>query len=495
MARFTSSFGGSSSSASRTWQPNSSRGYWSSRIRQNSHNRTNQFLQPPADAGSASSDDDRSSDSENRYLNLSDHDLENAGEKSMEGYKRRKRSALNGADILFARRPVTSRQKIGAILFGVWLVIILVMLFGSPISVEFDPLRSRIQRTKAVVVPTNPNIHYVGRWSRNKAPESVTGLLVSTPFKGMYMDIRFTGTSLAVHLGNIEDPATILVKVDNNDKFEQLPYGRETVSLVNNLPNGEHTARVIFSGAHRIDIEAIYIDKEASLLPYVSKERPQRPLIEVLQDTYNNSLPEVYSWSYLLADRYNIDRSLISEENLCISNCPGDTIGLDKFFFLGSLSASRSMAKYWHFEEYRPSLLIIDVGVATKRLIDKRLMYRTMLPQDASKTYREAFVNLIRQIRKKAYKRVPILILRPFTGELEQESLQVVTTLRDQYGDKNVYWIDTTSWTHSGDTEEIKQIKRAAYLSEHVCPLLRSSFECQFLGPFEGKGVSGAEDA
>ncbi|KAK9321208.1 hypothetical protein V1517DRAFT_327066 [Lipomyces orientalis] len=471
------------------WLPASAKGQWSSRFKANESSSGQSFSPSTSGQTSSTAHSTASLPRFNPPRILSQYDNHDDDEPQSPS-KSRPRSTYSRlqADIMIPRRHVTLTQKLAAALVGVWFVIFFITIFrGTGPQVDFDPLRNEIHNNRAIVSPTNANIYYVGRWSRNKAQGSATGFLVSTYFPGTYFDVRFTGTSLSIHLGNLDDPVTITVRIDNSNTYEILPYGREVVSLASSLPNGEHEARVLFSGARRTDIEALYVDKGKSLLPYVDKSHPKRRIVEVFQDTYNSSHSDVLSWSYLLTNKFDVDRVLISANDMCMSNCPNDIMALDRFYFLGSLSAARGMPKYWYFDEYRPSLMILDLGVATKRLIDKKIMYRLLLPQDASKVYSEAYMNFIRQIRKKVHKRVPILVLRPFDGSLETDSLQVVQTLRQQ-GDKNVHWIDTTSWaTDALDNEAAKQEKRASFLSLHACPFLRPRDECQFLYPFEGK--------
>ncbi|KAK9369667.1 hypothetical protein V1509DRAFT_427666 [Lipomyces kononenkoae] len=484
LTRTLSAAGNTVAREAKDWLPVSAKGRWSARFKANESSSATSYSSSTSDQTSWSANSTTSLPRFNQPHTppLYDKDYE-PGSPS----RSRPRSAYSRlhADIMMPKRNVTLTQKLAAALVGVWLVILFVIIFrGTAPQVDFDPLRNEIHNNNAIISPTNPNIKYVGRWSRNKAQGSATGQLVSTYFPGTYFDVRFTGTSLSIHLGNLDDPVTMTVRIDNSNTYEILPYGREVVSLVRGLPDGKHEARVMFSGARRTDIEALYVDKGRALLAWASK-KPQ--IVEVFQDTYNSSHPDVLSWSYLLTNAFNVDRVLISGNDMCISNCPNGIRALDKFYFLGSLSAARGMPKYWYFEEYRPSLIILDLGVSTKRLIDKKVMYRLLLPQDASKVYSEAYMNFIRQIRRKVHKRVPIIVLRPFDGSLETESLQVVQALRQQ-GDKNVHWIDTTGWAANKlDGETTKQEKWASFLSLHVCPFLRPPDECQFLYPFEGK--------
>jgi len=105
---------------------------------------------------------------------------------------------------------------------------------------------------------------------------------------------------------------------------------------------------------------------------------------------------------------------------------------------------------------------------------------------------------------------IPIFVMRPFRGELEHASQNVVRRLREE-GDRSVFWIDTSGWldfegfeTTQPDiveeepeeepgvpvepvkyhlTEQGNQ-KVAIYLQMHVCRYLATTDEnCPFLPP------------
>ncbi|KAK7207025.1 hypothetical protein BZA70DRAFT_270227 [Myxozyma melibiosi] len=482
------------------WLPASARANWSARFkssadssssdrnitvslsRYSSHSRGNSRSVSPVLYASGDSD------ALERNQN-GDADADADDDESFDRSSKKRRQRHLPFSILPARKRVTGIHQLIAAIVGVWLAIVVVLTCTDRVSADYDPLRLTIHNTKKLVSPLDSRLVYVGRWSRNKASGSASGLLASTFFQGGYVDVAFTGTSLGIHLGNFKEPVTVSVKIDDARSFTVVPYGREVISLAQNLsPSTRHVARVMFGGqAQRTDIEAFYVDMEATL---VEVPKPKTKIIEIVQDTYNSSHLDALSWPYLVADSLGADRVFIPAPGMCISNCPDNIMALDKFYFLGSLAASRSMPKYWHFDQQpQPSLVILDIGTATKQLIDQKLMYRTLLPQDATKTYRDAVENYIRQIRKKAYKHVPIIILRPFKGALEIEMLTVAQNLRAA-GDKNIHWVDTTAWALDTDDENTQQERKAAYLMQHVCSFLKPEEECDFLRPFEGRSTS-----
>lgn len=95
---------------------------------------------------------------------------------------------------------------------------------------------------------------------------------------------------------------------------------------------------------------------------------------------------------------------------------------------------------------------------------------------------------------------IPIFIMRPFRGEMEHATQNVVNRLRED-GDKSIFWLDTSGWldehlaessqadffTDASDntylTERGNQ-KVAIYLHMHTCRYLAAEDEkCAFLPP------------
>ena len=103
----------------------------------------------------------------------------------------------------------------------------------------------------------------------------------------------------------------------------------------------------------------------------------------------------------------------------------------------------------------------------------------------------------------------PIFIMRPFRGQLEHSTQNIVTKLRAD-GDKAVFWLDTSGWlgieddfSETGDffqdgtespskwrlTQQGNQ-RVAIFLHMHVCRYLaREAEKCTFLPPevYQGK--------
>jgi hypothetical protein len=87
---------------------------------------------------------------------------------------------------------------------------------------------------------------------------------------------------------------------------------------------------------------------------------------------------------------------------------------------------------------------------------------------ELSLLFEESYVSLIRAIRTFAYPAnspilaessqydhashdmvaIPIFVMRPFRGQLEQATHSVVDRLRFE-GDKSVFWLDTSGWLNT----------------------------------------------
>ena len=145
---------------------------------------------------------------------------------------------------------------------------------------------------------------------------------------------------------------------------------------------------------------------------------------------------------------------------------------------------------------------------------------------DFPHSFEDTYVSLIKAIRSLAYPThpaelemqrlgldayaeddspatIPIFIMRPFGGELEHATQNAVNRLRLE-GDKGVFWLDTTGWLDTSDTEttasdffwdpdepeghphltEKGNQKVAIYSHTHVCRYLAAEAEsCAFLPP------------
>lgn len=145
---------------------------------------------------------------------------------------------------------------------------------------------------------------------------------------------------------------------------------------------------------------------------------------------------------------------------------------------------------------------------------------------DLSQRFEDSYVSLVKAIRQIAYPKNPstlnaislsssidsahvapnpiaIFVMRPFLGELEHATQDVVNRLRAE-GDKSVFWLDTSGWLDPEDTisddrdffldDSVAPVRRrltergnqrvAVFLHMHVCRFLAADEDkCAFLPP------------
>ena len=151
---------------------------------------------------------------------------------------------------------------------------------------------------------------------------------------------------------------------------------------------------------------------------------------------------------------------------------------------------------------------------------------------DLSQRFEDSYVSLVKAIRQLAYPKhpstvyatssstsvdvaytspapIPIFVMRPFLGQLEHATQNVVNRIRAD-GDKSVFWLDTSGWLDPEDTKsddrdfilddffapvprrltERGNQRVAVFLHMHVCRYLATDEEkCAFLPPevYQGK--------
>lgn len=142
-----------------------------------------------------------------------------------------------------------------------------------------------------------------------------------------------------------------------------------------------------------------------------------------------------------------------------------------------------------------------------------------------SRSFEDTYVSLVKAIRNLAYPNhpsvveadrlgtdyydsdapaaIPIFVMRPFNGEFEHATQDVVNRLRNE-GDKSVFWLDTSGWLDVEDTDTTASDffidpnepmahphltdrgnqKVAIYLHMHLCRYLSHEDDhCAFLPP------------
>ena len=180
----------------------------------------------------------------------------------------------------------------------------------------------------------------------------------------------------------------------------------------------------------------------------------------------------------------------------------------------------------WPFTGYIPDVLVLNIGGSDDTSFKNHLSDYNKTYWDLTKGFEATYVSLVKGIRRLAYPKhpaivqsefsrtpgiippntpaaIPIFIMRPLRGQLEQATQNTVAKLRAD-GDKAVFWLDTSGWLDpdptpdqygDGDfflddtvrppkwrlTEQGNQ-RVAIFLHLHVCRYLAAEGEkCAFL--------------
>jgi len=98
-----------------------------------------------------------------------------------------------------------------------------------------------------------------------------------------------------------------------------------------------------------------------------------------------------------------------------------------------------------HTEEYNKTLWELSIGFEETYISMIKAIRTLAYPE-----YSVATMDSSRYIHsaQNAAAPVPIFIMRPFRGQLEQATQRVVDRLRKE-GDKRIFWLDTSGWLNT----------------------------------------------
>ncbi|KAF7952515.1 uncharacterized protein EAE97_002012 [Botrytis byssoidea] len=275
---------------------------------------------------------------------------------------------------------------------------------------------------------------------------------------------------------------------------------------------------------------------------------PQRKMLEILTDLpgsmtgldrrkqrvayniANGILGGVMGWEYLTGDMFGSDHVTIGMDGMCLlQDCiggRGSPAGLADVFFQSGPLGSGQYAQPWIFQSYVPDVMILNIGNADWESFRIYNEDYNMTTWELSVLFEETYVSLIKAIRTLAYPKysgtmaevsqydypqyravdIPIFVMRPFRGQLEQATHSVVDRLQFE-GDKSIFWLDTSGWLNTdvnfeGQSEDQdffldeesprkewrlteKGNQRVAILLHmHVCRYLAQEVnKCAFLAP------------
>ncbi|ESZ90559.1 hypothetical protein SBOR_9055 [Sclerotinia borealis F-4128] len=251
----------------------------------------------------------------------------------------------------------------------------------------------------------------------------------------------------------------------------------------------------------------------------------------------NGILGGVMGWEYLTGEMFGSDHVTIGMDGMClVQDCiggRGSPAGLADVFFQSGPLGSGQYAQPWLFQSYIPDVMILNIGNAdweSFRIYNEEYNLTTW---ELSVLFEETYVSLIKAIRTLAYPKysstmaeaaqydypqhravdIPIFVMRPFRGQLEQATHSVVDRLQFE-GDKSVFWLDTSGWLNTDidfegrpedqdfflDKESPRKEWRltergnqrvAILLHMHVCRYLaQEADKCAFLAPDTYQGTT-----
>ncbi|KAK2626469.1 hypothetical protein QTJ16_003644 [Diplocarpon rosae] len=373
-------------------------------------------------------------------------------------------------------------------------------------------------------------------------------------------------------------PISLLVRIDD-EEYLVLPNATNIASISHgSLSQTRHEIRVIAPMAggdtlQTFQIAGIWIDEGGKLLPYQNLHeqiaQTPRKMLEVVTDlpgslagkdrrksigTSQGILRGVLGWEYLLGEMFASDHVTIGMDGMClISECVGgrgSPAGLADVFFQSGPAGSEQYSHPWFFKGYTPNVMVgylpsvvngqadtlqvLNIGSSDYNSFQTRSSEYNKTMWELSGTFEETYISMIKAIRALAYPKysaasmdssryiysagVPIFVMRPFRGQLEQATHAVVERIRKD-GDKNIFWLDTSGWLNTEVDFEGRPEDQDFFLDEenpskqwrltergnqqvaillhmHVCRYLaREADECAFLPPeiYLGREVNNEE--
>ncbi|ATZ53830.1 hypothetical protein BCIN_09g06010 [Botrytis cinerea B05.10] len=251
---------------------------------------------------------------------------------------------------------------------------------------------------------------------------------------------------------------------------------------------------------------------------------------QIASNVANGILGGVMGWEYLTGEMLGSDHVTIGMDGMCLlQDCiggRGSPAGLADVFFQSGPLGSGQYAQPWLFQSYIPDVMILNIGNADWESFRIYNEEYNMTTWELSVLFEKTYVSLIKAIRTLAYPKysgtmaevsqydypqhravdIPIFVMRPFRGQLEQATHSVVDRLQFE-GDKSVFWLDTSGWLNTDINFEGRSEDQDFFLDEgsprkewrltergsqrvaillhmHVCGYLaQEADKCAFLAP------------
>ncbi|KAL9614560.1 MAG: hypothetical protein Q9167_000929 [Letrouitia subvulpina] len=323
---------------------------------------------------------------------------------------------------------------------------------------------------------------------------------------------------LSFHLGSSnEDPAppiSLLARI-NRETYMLLPNASALVSVSSGklLPATEYHVRIVAPmvddhGKGIVQLEGLWLSKggkllrvEGSLLSeeYADEdalhaqsdqigERHRLGLSDIIRGSSRNASPEK-----VLKSSSDVTATLASRKKTLeiLTDCPGSFGGRLNNTNIGSADDLLGGETGWEFRlgEMFGVDHIVNIGSSDYYSFNDHARQYNRTTWNLHEDFETTYVALIKAIRTLAYPKhpsivhnerssgaaafipnsvpasIPIFIMRPFRGELEHSTQNVVNRLRAD-GDKAVFWLDTSGWLDMSETSRSVQHDADFWLDE-----------------------------
>jgi lysophospholipase L1-like esterase len=295
-------------------------------------------------------------------------------------------------------------------------------------------------------------IHYHGRWN-------IQSTLATTVNSGSYITAQFSGTSISarfdISANDKTDLPTVAWRIDQASTW-QVAEVASTLAMGTGLASGTHTITLIARGLDEnksrwtppLVSGLVFLGLDVTGGALQVTERPTQPKLEILGDSITEGVI-VQGNSY----QGHTAQCWRNDAVYSYASQTGMTLGADYrqvgFGFQGLLRGgdggvpAANDSFNWIYkdiprDEWQADMVVINQGT-----------------NDSSKpaaTFQTAYTSFVATIRK-AYPNAKIVAMRPFAGA-QAAQIKAVVDASNAAGDARVYYLDTTGWLGSSDTND-----------------------------------------
>jgi lysophospholipase L1-like esterase len=276
--------------------------------------------------------------------------------------------------------------------------------------------------------PSDPNISFVGRWNTANASAYV-------PYwAGAYLRVGFTGRTVKLKQRNTID---LWASIDGG-AFTAFT-GSGTINLTPTaLAAGNHTLIVSYrqvAGSYTGDavFQGLTLDSGAATF-----KAPVRPkLVEFIGDSITagttSSQLAVTDYGFKTGEKLGWNHTQIAIGGMCLAETSDGCWAHETRYWMSS--GGQAGTDLWDFSRYTADGVVINLGTNDKS------------HGVSSADFQAKYITFLTKIRGK-FPTTKIFALRTFIGRYAAET-QAAVQSRNNAGDANVFYVDTTGWLPS----------------------------------------------